>query len=79
MNEQKRLTARELEVLGDLPPGDFVRPMDIGGRDGSDHSRVLKSLARKGYVERQRRNSLMNWLESSRGSYIYRRPAEAPR
>jgi hypothetical protein len=58
-------------------PDFWVRPMDIGGRDGSDHSAILKRLAAKGYAERRRRNSLMNALNSRRGSYEYRRKPEA--
>jgi predicted transcriptional regulator len=50
-----------------------VRPMDIGGRDASYHSATLKKLVEKGLVERKRRNSLMNALGSTRGSYVYRR------
>lgn len=69
------LTAREREVLAQLKedwPNEWVRPMDIGGRDGSDHSRVLKALAVKGLLERARRNSLANTSRDSRGSYVYR-------
>lgn len=66
-----KLTLREQEVLNELD-SEWSRPMDVGGRDGSDHSRVLKSLARKGVIERHRRNTLQNAFGSSRGSYMYR-------
>lgn len=66
------LTPREAEVFYQVPEC-WARPMDIGGRDGSDHSAVLKRLVRKGYVEKRRRNTWMNMLGSSRGSYEYRR------
>jgi hypothetical protein len=56
------LTERERDVYGQLT-ADWVRPMDIGGRDSSDHSRVLASLVRKGLVERK-----------GSGSYRYRNP-----
>jgi hypothetical protein len=67
-----KLTEREEEILYQLP-NDWCRPMDIGGRDGSDHSAVLKRLAEKGYAERCRRNTLRNEMGSRRGSYVYRR------
>jgi hypothetical protein len=41
-----KLTEREEEILYQLP-NDWCRPMDIGGRDGSDHSAVLKRLAER--------------------------------
>jgi predicted transcriptional regulator len=66
------LSEREREVLNELDD-QWVRPMDIGGRDAGDHSRVLRALVRKGLAEKRRRNSLANWLGSSRGSYVYRK------
>lgn len=71
----KALTVRESEILATLKmdwPNEWVRPMDIGGRNGSDHSRVLTALARKGHIERTRRDSLSNAFGSGRGSYVYR-------
>lgn len=67
------LTEREREVLADLSH-EWARPMDLGGRNGSDHSRVLAALARKGVIERRRRNTLANMRGSTRGSYVYRKP-----
>jgi predicted DNA-binding ArsR family transcriptional regulator len=46
----------------------WLRPMDMGGRDGSHHTSVLKALVRKGLVERQRRIGSIG----ARGSYRYR-------
>lgn len=69
------LTEREQRLFAELDDK-WVRPMDIGGSDGSDHSYTLRRLIAKGYVERRRRNSLMNALRSSRGSYEYRRKAQ---
>ena len=71
----KELTPRQAEVLDSLTTEDWVRPMDIGARDASDHSQVLAALVRLGLVERRRRNTLANALGSSRGSYEYRRRA----
>jgi len=48
----RQLTERERDVLASLTD-EWVRPMDIGGRDSSYHSRVLASLFRKGLVERK--------------------------
>jgi predicted transcriptional regulator len=66
------LSERQAEVLAELD-ADWVRPMDIGGRDAGDHSRVLRALVRKGLAEKRRRNTLANMLGSSRGSYVYRK------
>lgn len=49
-----------------------ARPMDVGGSDGSHHSATLRKLAARGFVERMRRNSICNMLNSRRGSYCYR-------
>ena len=53
-----------LEQLTDQPPEMWFRPMDLGGSDASNHSRVLAKLVRQGLVERRSR--------SGRGSYEYR-------
>lgn len=50
----------------------WARPMDLGAWDSSSHSARLKRLVNKGFVQRERRNSICNvLLKSSRGSYIY--------
>lgn len=69
-----KLTSRQLEVLRTLAACQlrWARPMDVGGRDDSHHSKTLKALARRGLVIRRRRNTLMNMLRSRRGSYVYR-------
>lgn len=65
------LNEREAEILREMPHGDgcddWLRPMDCGGRDGSDHSRVLMRLVAKGYVE------MKEWGGHCRGSWRYRR------
>ena len=67
MNEQER------EVLGELRGGDWVRPMDVGGTDGSHHSRTLARLSEQGLAERRKRNTLTNVVVGGRrGSYVYR-------
>lgn len=51
----------------------WVRPMDIGGSDGSHHSATLKRLIRRGIVERKKRGTITNVLMVGiRGSYVYR-------
>lgn len=60
-----RLTDLQLEVLDQVDEVP-LRPMDMGGRDGSHHSNVLAALARKGLVERVMRSP------GSRGAYLYR-------
>jgi hypothetical protein len=45
----------------------WARPMDVGGRDGSNHSSILSRLAQKGLAERRQRSAT-----GSRGSWVYR-------
>jgi DNA-binding MarR family transcriptional regulator len=52
---------------------EWSRPMDLGAWDASNHSARLRQLIKKGFVERQRRNSICNVLmNSARGSYEYK-------
>ncbi|HMG12781.1 MAG TPA: hypothetical protein VK571_06385 [Gemmatimonadaceae bacterium] len=53
----KPITPRQAEVLRDLSETDFLRPMDVGGRDGSHHSATLAQLANLGLVERKKLHS----------------------
>ena len=48
------LSPRELELLRWLDDEQWVRPMDIGGRDGSHHSATLTRLASRGLAERKK-------------------------
>jgi len=50
----KPLTPRQSEVLRDLSDTEFLRPMDVGGRDGSHHSATLAGLVKRGLVERRK-------------------------
>lgn len=67
---------RDLEVLVEMlrSSGDerWLRPMDVGGFDGSDESYRMAKLARLGLAERSRRNSIANDFNQGRGSYVYR-------
>lgn len=73
------LKDHEVEVLGGLEyelrakypwrEDRFARPLDIGGYNGSHHSATLRTLVRRGWVERQRRPGLHS---GGRGSYVYR-------
>ncbi|MGW0162129.1 MarR family transcriptional regulator [Mycobacterium sp. NPDC003323] len=65
------LTEGQRKVLiafarADFPDGEWVRPMDVGGRDRSGHSRLLTQLERKGLVESRTRST------GKRGSKLYR-------
>lgn len=61
------LAAHEREVLDNLRHQvGWVRPMDVGGKDASHHSRTLAKLVRLGLAERRRR---AGW---TRPSYLYR-------
>jgi hypothetical protein len=66
--ETLNLTSQQAEVFELLDDEEWLRPMDIGGRDGSHHSNTLAALVRKRLVERKARSS---W--GTRGSYVYRR------
>lgn len=62
------LTALQRDVLEQTDTV-WLRPMDMGGRDGSQHSAVLAALVRKGLVEKRQRGG---HALSARGSYVYR-------
>jgi hypothetical protein len=76
-NANISLKEEELQILRTLKfykDGDYgyVRPMDVGGTNGSLHSRILARLCKHGLVERRRRNTICNvFCNSSRGSYMY--------
>jgi hypothetical protein len=70
---QRSLTSRDLEVLRDLRSANkqakqhdhhdgYVRPMDVGGGDGSYHSGVLAKLVRHGLVKRRHYGSNRSYL-----------------
>lgn len=66
-----KLSERQREVLEDVQSagfdeGEWFRPMDIGGRNGSDHSAILSALVSKGLLESRQR------MHGSRGSKVYR-------
>jgi hypothetical protein len=63
-----RLSDIERDILGCLD-NEWVRPMDIGGSDGSRHSHVLAGLVKMGLVERKLRGGSIAGI---RGSYVYR-------
>jgi predicted transcriptional regulator len=64
-----KLNSRQLETLMELAkrPRLCLRPLDIGGRNGSHHSNTLIRLCDLGLVNRLQRNS-----HCSRPSYRYR-------
>lgn len=72
----KHLTDRDYEVLEELDAavrnhrnvgaGDYVRPLDCGGFNGSDHSYRLAKLERKGLANSRQRSAF-----GSRGSKEY--------
>lgn len=67
---QPAMTDREREVLREFPSNaDWQRPMDVGGRDGTDHSAVIMRLVQKGYVE------MKEWGGHCKISWRYRRVA----
>jgi hypothetical protein len=66
------LTARQREVLHDVEhagfdEGEWFTPMMVGGRNGSDHSAILRQLVRKGYLE-----AVKHPPRAYRGVYRYR-------
>jgi hypothetical protein len=63
----RSLTERQAGLLNELRRAGFrddewFRPMDVGGRDGSEHSNILRELCAKGFVERKRRNTSSSYL-----------------
>ena len=62
------LTDRDREVLAELPTDEWVRPMDVGGRDSSHHSATLRKLVRYGLAEQER-----HYRGVSSGHWRYRR------
>lgn len=70
----KKLTANQYEVLCALQVWEenceddtvWARPMDIGGYDGSHHSKTLGQLVDKGLVKKYRRQ-----VGVSGGSNLY--------
>lgn len=63
-----KLTERQAWMLDQVQRSGidgWFRPMDVGGRDASDHSNILVELCRKGLIERRLR------MVSGR-SYFYR-------
>ena len=69
-----KLTAEEWDVLenaktfADCYPDQWARPMDLGGFDGSWHSRIAAKLAAKSLLERRDRGS----LTGRRAVWLYR-------
>lgn len=77
------LTWREMEVLlaaryatdQDMRDnGGWFTPMDIGGEDGSDHSRILRRLGEEHFamIDERFRDTLMAALGSIRAGRLYR-------
>ena len=58
-----------LETLNDQD--DWLRPMDIGGSDGSHHSSTLRQLWKKGLVQRRPRGTLLNWLNHTSENHAH--------
>ena len=63
------LTETQFEVLCQFgAETGWLRPMDLGGRNGSNHSGVLAALERRGLVESRQRSGAPGY----RGSKVYR-------
>lgn len=70
--ELAKLTAHQREVLTNLAwwGTEWVRPMDVGGRNGTHHSATLRTLVTKSLVDsRWRTGPGGKW---ARGSKTYR-------
>lgn len=69
---------RRAEILDDLRdlrkryPGEWWRPMDLGGKDATHHSPDLSVLCKRGLAERK------PWGGWARRSYRYRAVSPAP-
>lgn len=77
LTPQQREVLRALEGQGMTSendgPKEFVwsRPMDLGGRDASHHSKTLHTLVKLGMAEKKKR-----YAGISTGSYLYRLTAK---
>lgn len=61
------LSEREIEILMSMEGHEWLRPLDVGGFNGSHHSATLALLVRRDLVESRQRRAHM-----SRGSKVYR-------
>ena len=81
LRDQETLSALRRATERNAGPGrnGWVRPMDIGGRNGSHHSATLSRLVKLGFAEERRRCcSVIGALGSSRAGKLYRYRAKAP-
>jgi len=77
---EKPLTDRDFEMLGYLRDGEWERPIDCGGMNGSHHSNTLTKLAARGLVQFKQRGHAdppegqngENGRKSRRGAKVYR-------
>lgn len=67
------MTARELGVLRSLDDKLWLRPMDVGGTDGSHHSATLKRLVQQGLAAERRGGNYARG--TARHGFRYRRTA----
>lgn len=72
MSHTRSLTERQIEVLRQFGfEAGWLRPMDLGGRDGSNHSGILARLEGRGLVESRQRSGGDGGARR-RGSKVYR-------
>jgi len=82
-DKARLLTAREAEILRfardttDADPrrnGGWFTPSDIGGYDGSDHSRILRRLVAEHFamIDEKFRNTFMAAMGSRKAGRLYR-------
>lgn len=83
-----RISARQEAIIESLMvfggrAREWARPMDIGARDGSGHTALLKRLIDVGIVERRLRGSLLNQIRGTAcyeaWSKVKKRGRSAPR
>lgn len=75
----KERAARDLDILEHLYDADriayhwggWLTPIFCGGTDSSHHSGTLRSLVKRGLVERKRRQR-MGLAPAARSSFLYR-------
>jgi len=80
------MTNREIDILNQLARARqcFYKPIDLGGRDCSHHSRTLLKLTKQGLVERSK-NYGHSWQskdtvrQAGRGACVYRITEEGKR
>lgn len=67
LSDAQVVSSEMFDILRELVTDTWLRPMDLGGRSNSNHSRILSKLVDLGLAEKMTRSA-----HGSRPSYVYR-------